>query len=165
MGQRTGLQLCASRTFPCWVSLGGLDFIDYPLNDLPRDIDQRKYIHHNEQIAHIKIFKEEGAAVARIVAERLNKSRNAVTLLIPANGLRKNTRPGEPLYDKAVDATIIGTLLENINNEKIIIKHVEANLNEEVFGIAAANEMIKILKRFGKLEANFEKVTKNVGLL
>lgn len=144
---------------PLLVSPGGLDFVDYPLDNLPKDIDKRKYIRHNAQLAHIKILKEEAPEVARIVAERLNKSVGGVTLLIPTNGFRKNTRPGEPLYDKEVDDTIVATLLENVINDKVIVKYVDANLNEEAFGVAAANEMIEILKRFGKLDANFGKVT------
>jgi uncharacterized protein (UPF0261 family) len=146
--------LCQSG-IPLLVSLGGLDFIDYSLDNLPKDIDKRKYIRHNAQIAHIKILKDEGVAVARITAQRLNESKNEVTLLIPANGFRKNTRFGEPLYDKEVDDTMVATLLENITNENVFVKYVDANLNESAFGIAAANEMIEILKRFGKLPADF----------
>ncbi|KUO71644.1 MAG: hypothetical protein APF77_09340 [Clostridia bacterium BRH_c25] len=141
---------------PLLVSPGGLDFVDYPLDNMPKDIDKRKYIRHNAQLAHIKILKHEGIDVAKITAERLNQSKSEVTLLIPTNGFRKNTRPGEPLYDKEVDDAIIETLIENIYNDNVIVKYVDANLNEESFGIAAANEMIEILKRFGKLDANFD---------
>jgi hypothetical protein len=56
---------------------------------------------------------------------------------------------------------MVATLLENIHNDKVIIKYVNANLNEEAFGIAAAEEMIGILKRFGKLDADFGKEAKN----
>lgn len=140
---------------PLLVSPGGLDFIDYPLDNLPEDIDKRKYIRHNAQLAHIKILREEAPDVARMVAARLNKSVGEVTLLIPTNGFRKNTRPGEPLYDKEVDDAIVATLLENIANDKVIVKYVGANLNEEAFGVAAAEEMIAILKRCGKLDTNF----------
>jgi uncharacterized protein (UPF0261 family) len=152
--------LCQSG-IPLLVAPGGLDFVDYPLDNLPKDIDQRKYIRHNAQIAHIKILKAEGVAVAKVTAQRLNESRSEVTLLIPTNGFRKNTRPGEPLYDKEVDDAMVATLLENIHNDKVIIKYVNANLNEEAFGIAAAEEMIGILKRFGKLDADFGKEAKN----
>lgn len=147
------IKLCQSG-IPLLVSPGGLDFVDYPLDNMPKDIDKRKYIRHNAQLAHIKILKHEAIDVARITAERLNQSIGQVTLLIPTNGFRKNTRPGEPLYDKEVDDAIVNTLLENIKNDNIIIKYVDANLNEEAFGIAAANEMIEILKSFGKLDAN-----------
>jgi uncharacterized protein (UPF0261 family) len=148
--------LCQSG-IPLLVSPGGLDFVDYPLDNLPKDIDKRKYIRHNAQLAHIKILKDEGVAVAKITAQRLNESKNEVTLLIPTNGFRKNTRPGEPLYDKEVDDAMVESLLENIHNDNVIIKYVTANLNEEAFGIAAAKEMIEILKRFGKLDADFGK--------
>ncbi len=140
---------------PLLVSPGGLDFVDYPLDNLPADIDKRKYIRHNAQLAHIKILREEAPDVARIVAERLNRSVGEVTLLIPTNGFRKNTRPGEPLYDKEVDDAIVATLLANITTDRVIVKYVDANLNEEAFGVAAAEEMIAILKRRGKLDANF----------
>jgi len=156
--------LCQSG-IPLLVSLGGLDFIDYPLDNLPKDIDKRKYIRHNAQLAHIKILKSEGVAVAKITAQRLNESKSEVTLLIPTNGFRKNTKPGEPLYDKEVDDAIVAALLENIHNDNVIIKYVNANLNEETFGIAAAKEMIEILKRFGKLDADFGREAKNAEYL
>ena len=142
--------LCQSG-IPLLVSPGGLDFVDYPLNNMPKDIDKRKYIAHNSELAHIKILKHEAIDVAKITAERLNLSVSEVTLLIPTNGFRKNTRPGEPLYDKEVDDAIIDTLLKYIKNPNIKIKFVDCNLNEKEFGIAAANEMFDILKRSGKI--------------
>lgn len=142
--------LCKSG-IPLLVSPGGLDFVDFPLNNMPKDIDKRKYIAHNNELAHIKILKHEAIDVAKITAERLNLSVNEVTLLIPTNGFRKNTRPGEALYDREVDDAIIDTLLKYITNPNVKIKYVDCNLNEKEFGIAAANEMFEILKRFNMI--------------
>ena len=88
---------------PAVVCLGGLDFVDFNVKEFPPRMDERKYMMHNADTAHIKILPDEGKQVAEIVAERLNRVDYHIRLLIPTDGMRHNTRKGEELYNKEVD--------------------------------------------------------------
>ena len=144
-GAMNRLNYLTKTDIPTIISLGGVDFIDFSLEQLPHDIDKRKYIKHNDKIAHIKILKSEAIDIGKIIAGRLNKSKSEVVLLIPTNGLRTDTMEGEILHDKDIDNALIQTVIDNINSH-IIVKYIYANFNDKEFGVAAANELYNLLK-------------------
>ncbi len=61
---------------------------------MPADMDRRKYVLHNADIAHIKLHKEEIVRVGSIIVERLNRNSGPVTVLIPLGGFAKPPRKG-----------------------------------------------------------------------
>ena len=150
-GANDRLSALCRNNIPLVVAPGGVDFVDYPLDQFPHDIAKRKYILHNQNVAHIKILKAEAAEIARIIAGRLNLASQAVTLLIPRKGFRANTLPGEALYDKEVDDAITGGLLDNIGSHVDVV-YVDANMNDYEFGQAAAAAMTGLLKERGLYE-------------
>jgi len=130
---------------PQVIAPGGIDFIDYSVNELPEDINTRKYMFHNSEIAHIKLFRDEIVQVGEIIAERLNKSRGPVTMIIPLRGFRQSTLPGEVLYDPEVDAALIEVLHKGLKPHIKVID-VDANINDLRFSQAAAEEMLKLVR-------------------
>ena len=147
-GAFSRLRMLCESGVPLLISLGGLDFVDYAISDFPKNLDDRKYIKHNEHLAHIKITKEEAVEVAKITADRLNGSTGPVTVLIPVQGFRKDTKPGEILYDREVDDAIIETLKNEVTSSNVKFIQVDANLNDAEFGIIAAKKMIEIIENF-----------------
>lgn len=124
---------------PIVVSLGGLDFIDYPVNEF--QLNDRKYNKHNSYLAHIKITKKEAKQIAKIFAERLNLSRKEILLTIPTKGMRSDTEEGESLYDPEVDETIIEILNNNLGDK--VKKYVlEGNLDTVEWGEKNAEILI-----------------------
>lgn len=147
-GAQNRLEAACRAGIPQVVAPGGLDFIDYALKDLPADLDGRKCVMHNPSIVHIKLKKNEAVNVANIVADRLNESRGPVTMVIPLRGFRDSTAPSEPLYAPEIDAAIIDTFHRRLR-PGIRIVDVDANLNDERFSRAAAEEMLKLISKFG----------------
>jgi len=145
------LQKAIGCRVPTVVCLGGLDFVDFNVKEFPPRMDQRKYMMHNGETAHIKILPDEAKQVAEIVAERLNRVDYHIRLLIPTDGMRHNTREGEELYYKEVDDVIIETIKNNIKNKNVEIITVEGNLDTKEWGVRAAWHMIEELKLYGKL--------------
>jgi len=153
-GTKERLVKPAQLGIPMVVSTGGLDFIDFAKTELPPRMDERVYNMHNATIAHIKILPDEAQKIGEMVAERLNLASKGVTLLIPTNGMRKDTKPGEKLFEKEVDNTLIRAITENVG-ENVKIQHVEGNLNDVDWGLKAAHAMLDELKRRGKLKSDF----------
>lgn len=139
---------------PLVISLGGLDFVDFGTNELPDRMDERKYMLHNANTAHIKILPEEAEALGKILAERLSKVTYPVKLLIPTKGMRHNTLVGQELYSPESDNVLIKTIIDNVNDniEVIVIPH---NLDTKEFGIKAAHYIIDEMKIRGKLPQDF----------
>lgn len=117
-------------------------------------MDERKYMLHNANTAHIKILPEEAEALGKILAERLSKVTYPVKLLIPTKGMRHNTLEGQELYEPESDSILIQTIINNVNDnvEVIVIPH---NLDTPEFGIKAAHYIVEEMKNQGKLPKDF----------
>jgi len=146
VGANNRLTAACNAGIPQVIAPGGVDFIDFDVNELPADIGMRKYMLHNSNLAHIKLLQHEMVRVGEIIVERLNKSRGPVTVLIPLRGFRRTTSLGEALYDPEVDAVLIEVLHRGLK-KGIKIVDVDANINDEVFSQKAAAEMLEIIRR------------------
>lgn len=130
---------------PLVVTPGGLDFVDFALGEFPDRMDERVYMMHNHKMAHIKILPDEARSIAREVKDRLAAVDYPVRLLLPTEGMRGNTGPGEELYQPEVDAALLGEL-KMLKNPWVQIKEISGNLNTESWGREAAREMLEELK-------------------
>lgn len=146
VGANNRLVAACNAGIPQVIAPGGVDFIDFNTNELPADIDKRKYMLHNSNITHIKLSQHEIVRVGEIIVERLNKSHGPVTVLIPLRGFRQNTSSGQALYEPEVDAAFIEVLHRGLKSE-IKIVDVDANINDEIFSKRAAAEMLEIIHR------------------
>lgn len=133
---------------PLVVSVGGLDFIDFQTGEFPPRMDQRVYMMHNANTAHIKLLPDEAEITTDRFAARIEKIDYPVKLLIPTDGMRHNTRKGEELYYKEVDDIIIRRL-RKIRNPNVEIVTIPGNLDTEAWGIEAAHHMVDELKERG----------------
>lgn len=66
-GPKAKIRLVESveKKVPLVISLGGLDFVDFSTSELPDRMDERKYMLHNANTAHIKILPEEAEALGK----------------------------------------------------------------------------------------------------
>lgn len=153
-GAKERLVKSAQLGIPLVVSTGGLDFIDFAKTEFPPRMDERTYNMHNATYAHIKILPDEAQKIGEIVAKRLNMASQGVTLILPTNGMRKDTKPGEKLFNKEVDDTLIRSIAQNIGHN-VKTEILEGNLNDADWGVRAAHAMMDELKARGKLDSSF----------
>ena len=135
---------------PLVVSVGGLDFIDFQVGEFPPRMDERVYMMHNANTAHIKLLPDEAEITTARFAARIEKIDYPVKLLIPTDGMRHNTRKGEVLYYKEVDDVII-CQLKKIRNPNVEIIAIPGNLDTKDWGIKAAHYMVDELKERGAI--------------
>lgn len=133
---------------PLVISVGGLDFIDFCVDEFPERMDERVYMMHNANTAHIKLLPDEAEITTQRFVDRVNKIDYPVKLLIPTDGMRHNTRKGEELYYHEVDEIILGKI-KNITNPNVEIITIPGNLDTKEWGIQAAHHMIDELKERG----------------
>lgn len=133
------------RCIPLVVSVGGLDFVDFCIKEFPDRMDERVYMMHNETTAHIKILPDEAVEVGKIFAQRLNNIPYPLKLLIPTEGMRHNTGPGQELYSSETDKALIDTIIADLG-EHIELIYIEGNLDTKEWGTKAAGIMLDALK-------------------
>lgn len=133
---------------PMVVSVGGLDFVDFGKWEFPPRMDERVYNMHNGQLAHIKVLPDEAKQIGSIFASRLNQVRDSVRLVLPTEGMRKNTRPGENLYAPDTDEALLQSILSQVNT-KVHIQTLPGNINDVSWGRAIAQVMLDTLRERG----------------
>ncbi|MBA4700477.1 MAG: Tm-1-like ATP-binding domain-containing protein [Ruminococcus sp.] len=133
---------------PLVVSVGGLDFIDFSVEEFPPRMEQRIYMYHNATTAHIKLLPDEAEITTARFVERLEKIDYPVKLLLPTEGMRHNTREGEELYYKEVDDVIFRKIKE-LKNDNIQTITIPGNLDTKEWGVQAAHYMIDELRERG----------------
>lgn len=144
-----------SKKVPLVVSCGGLDFIDFGVNEFPPRMDERVYMMHNATMAHIKLLPDEAELTTAVFVERMEKIDYPVKLLLPTDGMRHNTRKGEELYYKEVDDIILRQL-RGIRNPNVEIITILGNLDTKEWGIQAAHHMVDALWERGVLKEKME---------
>lgn len=132
---------------PMVVSVGGLDFVDFPKENFPPRMDERVYNMHNARLAHIKILPDEAEEIGKIFAERLNTAHEPVLLVFPTEGMRKNTRKGGNMYCKETDDALLGAIRANLKNDLIQIVELEGNMNDRDWGERIAHLMAEHLQK------------------
>jgi len=143
-GIKHRLVKAAGKKVPLVISVGGLDFVDFQVGEFPPRMEERVYMMHNADTAHIKLLPDEAEAVAERFAGRLNQIDHPVKLLLPTDGMRHNTRPGEALYCKETDDILLSRIRQ-IDNKNIEIITVPGNLDTVEWGMCAAHYMVKEL--------------------
>lgn len=147
-GAKNRLLATLEAGLPMVISTGGLDFVDFDRAHFPPRMEERAYNMHNEQLAHIKILPEEAQAVGKIFADRLNHAKHQVMLVLPTEGMRKNTRQGECLYQPETDAALLAAICAGVG-ERVRIVQLQGNLNDRDWGQQIARLMAQELCKRG----------------
>lgn len=91
--------------------------------------------------SYLRLSAEEFVMVAQAFAEKLNKAKGPVKLLIPTKGWSGIDGEGTVLYDPEEDRIFVSALKKHLRSD-IEIREVEANLEESAF----AEEVLKAFK-------------------
>jgi len=93
--------------------------------------------------------REEVEAIARVVAEKLNRSKGPVAVMIPTRGWSSLSVKGRKLYDPEADAALARVLREELK-PGITVTELDVEVNSEAFGKAMARELHRMLRAQGK---------------
>jgi uncharacterized protein (UPF0261 family) len=94
---------------------------------------------------------EEMRQGARLYAEKLNRAKSPVTLLVPLKGWSSIDKPGSVLYDPEQDRTFINELRAHLKPETPLqIEEVDCNLEDPEFARALVESFDEMFKKSRK---------------
>lgn len=134
------LESAVAKGIPMVIAPGGLDFVDYYAADFPGGLEDRRYVLHNGSLAHIKLTVTEADAVGTIVGKRLSKAQRKVVLMVPSDGFRSESAPGETMHNPDVDGAVVNAIVRH-GGKNVVIRNFEGCLNTPKFGQVAAKEL------------------------
>tara|TARA_R110000868_G_scaffold29420_4_gene109341 strand:- start:15141 stop:16388 length:1248 start_codon:yes stop_codon:yes gene_type:complete len=127
---------------------GCLDMVNFgPLDTVPEKYKDRQLFSWAPDVTLMRTNKEENRILGKTIAQKLNKSEAAVTVLLPLGGLSKIGGIDEVFYNPTVDQELFHSLKKYLNNNIQIIE-VDSNINTEYFAKEAVKYLLEIIKKY-----------------
>lgn len=146
-GIPTRLEAAGDMGLPQVVSFGGVDTINTSpelLAKLKQEPD-RMFHMHNPTLTLARMNRAESIETARLMAEKLNRAKGPVTVLIPLKGVSAYDKEGMFFYDPEADKAMFEEF-KRCANENIRIIELDCHINDKEFADTAAQIMKEMLK-------------------
>jgi len=138
---RPRLEEAGKRGIPQVIVPGAIEYFCFGGPDtVPEKYLNRKTHYHNPYNTNIRVTKEEAEKTGEVMAQKLNKAKGPVVVLIPMKGFSENGREGNVLYEPETDEVFVKSLEKHIDSRVKIIK-IAANINDKEFSDKAAQIM------------------------
>jgi uncharacterized protein (UPF0261 family) len=138
------LRVAGRRGIPQVVVPGCVDFFNQgPRDELPERYRDRKTYFHNPVATLVRLTSDEGVALGRMVAERLNEARGPVRVVVPATGFSLADSRGGDLWDPEADAAFVGALREELRDD-IPFEVVDAHVDDPDFAELVADRYLTL---------------------
>ena len=94
----------------------------------------------------LRMTPDEMRQVSKACAEKLNRSRGPVRVLVPLKGWSSVDSPGSPTYDPGEDALFVSRL-RSILKKEIEVVEVDANMEDPIFAQALVKAALEMFHR------------------
>ena len=131
------------------VSTGGLDYICRgPLAEMDNAWQNRNIIVHNRNITLVRSQPEEMIRAAGFLADKLNRARGPVKVMIPLEGFSEPNARGKQFYDPEADQRFTEALKVALRRDIEVIE-LAHHINDDAFIERAAKEIESLLPDSG----------------
>jgi uncharacterized protein (UPF0261 family) len=140
------LRVAGRHGLPQVVVPGCVDFFNQgPRDELPERYRERKTYFHNPVATLVRLSEDEGAALGRMVAERLSEARGPVRVVVPIRGFSLADAEGGDLWDPEADAALVAALRDALRPD-IPLEEVDAHVDDADFAELVANRYLSLLE-------------------
>jgi uncharacterized protein (UPF0261 family) len=111
-----------------------------------RNLADRNYYHHDAYRVQARTNADELKLVAKTVADKLNRAKGPVKVLIPEKGWSALSIEGEQLHDPDADRAFVQELEKELKPEIKVIR-LNTDLNSSEFAAAVAETFHEMMKK------------------
>lgn len=117
-----------------------------PLETLPPEFLQRKYIVHNSYLTLVRLSHKELEKTALIVAERLNRAKGPLHVFIPLRGFSYPDCEGRGHWEPEGNAVFITTLRRHLS-PAIPYDEIDMHINDAGFIDIIVDELVRLMEK------------------
>ena len=136
------------KVFELWMDIGSVvnDPQASPTYNIVEKFNQRNLHVHNAQITLMRTTITENEQIARWIANKLNRSTSAFTLVLPEGGVSLLDAEGQVFYDPDADKALFDTLeREIVPGPKRKILRLPYNINAPEFATILVEQYLNLL--------------------
>ena len=140
------LDAAAETGIPQVVSCGALDMVNFHAYDtVPDNFRSRNLYRHTSNVTLMRTTPEECREIGKRIAEKLNKAKGPVVLMLPLKGVSKIDQEGEPFHDTGADKALFDSLKKHVK-DSVDVRELDLHINSRDFAEAVADQMLNFLK-------------------
>jgi uncharacterized protein (UPF0261 family) len=140
------LETAGRMALPQVVGPGGLDMVAFAGRAaVPAQFKDRLLYDHTPALTVMRTTAEDNAELARVMAEKLNRAKGPVVVVIPTRGFSAYDQEGELFYDPEADQAFMETLRKVVAaNVQVVL--VDAHINDDKFADQAVGLFLDMMK-------------------
>lgn len=145
------LSLAGEKGLPQVIVPGALDMFIFTgtKETVPPEYSERPLHAHGPDRVLVRTTAEEVAKAARLLAERANKAKGPVAVVIPLRGFSAVDAEGQHFYNPQADAAFAQTV-KGIAGSNVAVIEVDAHINEPRFARRVVQVFDQIAQKGGK---------------
>ncbi len=139
----TRLEAAAKGGVPAIVVPGCLDMVNFgePQTVPAKFSGRAPCYHHNPQVTLMRTNAEECAELGRIMAEKVNRSKGPVTVLLPLKAISVISAAGKAFHSPEADAALFASLKKHLRSDIPVIER-DVEINDPAFARACAEALL-----------------------
>lgn len=139
------LEAAGKRGLPQVIVPGAADTVVLPPRDqIPDRFRDRVLNFHNPTMTTMRTTPEENVRIANFIADKLNKAKGPVVVLLPTGGLSSIDRPGMIFYDPEANAALFDTLKQRLSPRIRVIEY-PYHIDDPEFAISVGQWVVQLV--------------------
>lgn len=141
------LDAAALNGIPAVVAPGCLDIVNFgELGSIPPKFAGRRFYQHSPQITLMRTTEQECMELGKILADKLNASVGAVSVLIPTKAISVISAPGQPFHDPAADRALFESIRKHLRRD-IECRFIDCEINDPQFAQSCVDVLLENIRR------------------
>jgi uncharacterized protein (UPF0261 family) len=147
-GGEEKIKAACEKGIPQVIAPGALDFFTWTgtMDSLPSKYQKRNIHMHNPLVLLIQTSSKEKKEIAKLIVERVNKTKGPTVILIPLKGFSSLDTEGKPFFDPEAGKKFAGVLHKGITNSLVEIMELNVHINDPLFAQRAAELLLNKMK-------------------
>lgn len=150
------LIVAGSKGVPQVIAPGAVDMANFgPLDTVPKKYSDRLFYQHTATTTLMRTNADEMVQLANLMADRLNRARGPVSVLIPRRGFSKYDHENGPFamtyngsqadrvwYDPEANTAFISALDSGLDKNRVNFRVIDAHINDKQFAVELVRELL-----------------------
>jgi len=139
------LEAAGNAGIPQVVCPGATDMVNFgSIETVPAKFKKRLFHIHNPTVTLMRTTPAENKKLGEITASKLNKAKGPAAAVIPLQGVSQIDAPGYSFHAPKADKAYRDAFMKTINEKKVLVKEVDANINDDVFAAEVVATFLEI---------------------
>lgn len=139
------MEAAGERGIPQLITPGCVDVVIFGKEPLPPEFKDHRVYKHIPEIQVVRQEPNNLKEIATIIAEKLNRAKGKIKVLLPTRGFSELSKENKIFYNPEADKIFVDSLKNDLS-KSILVREVDAHINDDIFAREVLKEFLDMLK-------------------